>query len=218
MNCLLVAATANEISPFLEHYRKPDNLTPGNHTIDILISGIGLMATTYSLTKQLQVRKPDLVIQAGVAGGLNASFSLGSILAIEADTVADLGVVESRQLLSLSDLRLANPNQHPYKKGWLKNPSIDLMKKMRLKRVKGITVNHITTSPAMIQQYRNKFRAVTESMEGAALHYVCLSENVQFLQLRAISNYIGERNKARWKLKDSIVNLNKQLIGILELL
>ncbi len=51
-------------------------------------------------------------------------------------------------------------------------------------------------------------------MEGAAFHYVCLQEKIPFLQLRAISNYVGERNKANWNLNEAIRNLNKKLIEI----
>ena len=53
-------------------------------------------------------------------------------------------------------------------------------------------------------------------MEGAAFHYLCLQEQVPFLQLRAISNHVGERNKANWKLKEAIHNLNEKLIGIIK--
>jgi len=59
------------------------------------------------------------------------------------------------------------------------------------------------------------FDPVTESMEGAALHYVCLMENVPFVQIRGISNYIGERNKQKWDMMNSIVNLNETLIKII---
>jgi futalosine hydrolase len=53
-------------------------------------------------------------------------------------------------------------------------------------------------------------------MEGAAFHYVCLLERINFLQLRAISNRVGERDKSKWKLKESIENLNKELLNIIE--
>ena len=48
-------------------------------------------------------------------------------------------------------------------------------------------------------------------MEGAALHYVCNSFNVSYLQIRSISNYVGERDKNKWKMKLAIENLNKEL-------
>jgi futalosine hydrolase len=56
---------------------------------------------------------------------------------------------------------------------------------------------------------------VVESMEGAAFHYVCLMEKIPFLQLRGISNYVGERNKANWKIRESIDALNQQLIKMI---
>ena len=105
-------------------------------------------------------------------------------------------------------------NQFPFNKGWLINPAGEMIRKTKLKAVKGISVNQITTSKQMVQYYKDKFHPATESMEGSALHYVCLMEKIPFLQIRSISNYIGERNKKHWNLKDSINNLNQELIRI----
>jgi futalosine hydrolase len=216
MNCLVVAATAVEIAPFLDYYRNSKNLRTKKIEIDILITGIGLTASTYSLTRQLQLKRPDLVIQAGIAGSFRRDLQLGTVFAVAADLIADQGVIENDGLKTLFDMGLTRQNQKPYSGGWLKNSSAGLMKKSRLKRVKGISVNHITSSKKMIDLYKKKFNAATESMEGAALHFVCLSEKVPFIQLRALSNYIGERNKKKWMLKQSIINLNDALIGFLE--
>jgi len=41
-------------------------------------------------------------------------------------------------------------------------------------------------------------------------------EQIPFIQLRSISNYIADRNKKNWNLKDSIINLNKELIELLQ--
>ena len=204
---LVVAATAKEINPFIELTR-----TGGLTNVDILISGIGLTASTYHLNKQLAVKKYDFVIQAGVAGSFDLNIRLGSVVAIKQDTIADQSVVELEKLKTLFDLKLVPQDQYPYKTGWLINPNKDILKKTKLKIVKGISVNQISTSKQMIKFYRDVFDPVTESMEGAALHYVCLMENIPFLQIRSISNYIGERNKKKWDMMDSIVNLNKALI------
>ncbi|ULT38317.1 hypothetical protein KRR40_24600 [Niabella defluvii] len=53
-------------------------------------------------------------------------------------------------------------------------------------------------------------------MEGAALHYVALMEKIPFLQIRGISNYVGERDKRKWNFKDAIDNLNNELVRIVE--
>jgi futalosine hydrolase len=53
-------------------------------------------------------------------------------------------------------------------------------------------------------------------MEGAALHYVGLQENIAFLQLRSVSNAIGVRDKTRWNIPLAIGRLNEQLIHLLQ--
>ena len=134
------------------------------------------------------------------------------MVAVKQDAIADQSVIELQKLRTLFDLKLVPQDQHPYKKGWLINPNKEVLKKTNLKIVKGISVNQISTSKQMIKFYRDVFDPVTESMEGAALHYVCLLENVPFVQIRSISNYIGERNKQKWDMMDSIANLNDALI------
>jgi len=210
MNILLIAATAKEITPFLEHYRS--SVKTEFLDIDVLITGIGLTSTTYHLTKQLQLKKPGMVIQAGVAGCFDKQIPLGTVVKIKQDAIADESVVELKKLKTLFDLQLLQTSQFPFKNGWLENPGNVLFKKTKLKMVKGISVNQITTSKQMITFYKSKFNPVIESMEGAALHYVCLMENIPFLQLRSISNYIGERNKKNWNMNESIMNLNDVLI------
>ena len=216
MNCLLVAATAKEIALFLDHYRNSNKTAFVDIQVDVLISGIGLTATTYSLTRQFTLKKPDLVIQAGIGGSFDKKIPLGSVVAVKQDRVADEGVVEKKMLRTLFDLNLVTQNQPPYQKGWLVNPDNGIMKRNKFKAVKAISVNQVSTNKQMIGFYEKTFRPTVESMEGAALHYVCLMEKVPFLQLRSISNYIGERNKTKWNIKDAINNLNKELIRLLE--
>ncbi|HEX6171908.1 MAG TPA: futalosine hydrolase, partial [Chitinophagaceae bacterium] len=161
------------------------------------------------------LKKYDLVIQAGVAGSFDLGIPLGAVVAIKQDTIADQSVVELKKLRTLFDLKLVPQDQYPYKRGWLINPNKEVLKKIKLKIVKGISVNQISTSKQMIKFYRNVFDPATESMEGAALHYVCLRENVPFLQIRSISNYIGERNKKKWNMMASLNNLNNSLVTII---
>jgi futalosine hydrolase len=52
-------------------------------------------------------------------------------------------------------------------------------------------------------------------MEGAALHYVALMEKIPFLQLRSLSNFVGERDKNKWLMKEAIINLNLELQSLI---
>ena len=216
MNCLLVAATISEIAPFLEHYRESQKRWHIDLELDVLVTGIGLVATTYQLSRQIAVRRPDLVVQAGLAGCFDPSVSLAKVVTIKKDAIADEMVIESDNLRTLFDLKLVPASQRPYKNGWLVNPDTGMLKRSRLKLANGVSVNQVSTSSQLIKLYKKKFNPLTESMEGAALHYVCLMEKIPFLQLRSLSNYVGERNKKKWKMKEAIQNLNKELIRLLE--
>lgn len=211
-NILVVAATTREILPLIRQLREAK---PGQPVPDLLISGIGLTATAYHLTRQLSIKKYDLVIQAGVAGSFDSRLALGDVVAIKQDTVADQSVIELKKLKTLFDLKLVPHNRHPFQQGWLINPYKNILKQSQLQTVNGISVNQITTSPEALRFYNSTFHPVTESMEGAALHYVCLMERVPFLQIRSISNYVGERNKKNWNLKSAVENLNTCLFSLI---
>lgn len=210
-NILLTSATAKEIAPFIKHLRKQSGKIGPFH-VDILITGIGLTATTYHLTSQLILKEYALVIQAGVAGSFDKSLVPGTVVVVLKETIADQSVEELKKLKTLFELNLVPQNQFPHRNGWLINPDKKLLKLTGLKQVNGISVNQISVSEKTIRFYREKFDPVTESMEGAALHYVCLMEKIPFIQLRSISNYIGERNKKKWNMEDSINNLNEVVI------
>lgn len=211
MNCLVIAATPIEIAPFLTYLKKEKKF---KYEIDVLITGIGLTATTYALLNQINIKKPAFIIQAGVGGCFDINIKLGTVVAIKKETIADQSVVELKTLKTLFDLKLLPQNKNPFSNGWLVN-SNDILRKIKLRKVTGISVNEITTDKKKVKLYRDRFKPVIESMEGAALHYVSLMEKIPFLQIRSVSNYIAERNKQKWNMKEAVENLNKDLISIL---
>ena len=109
------------------------------------------------------------------------------------------------------ELGLIKLNQAPFSKGWLINPHKELIKQTKLKDREGCIGKSYHDRQTNDQVLQKKFKPLVESMEGAALHYICLMEKIPFLQIRGISNYIGERNKKKWNMKDAINNLNNEL-------
>ena len=60
MHLLLTAATTAEIQPAINFLAKNDPVIP-NHPIEILITGVGAVATTYLLTKAINHNKPSVL-------------------------------------------------------------------------------------------------------------------------------------------------------------
>ncbi len=203
MKILVLAATANEIQPFRDIHPNADTC----------ITGVGSPHTMYYLMKALAKTKYDLVLQCGVAGTFQSDMPLGSVVLVEKDCFADLGANEKDAFHTLHDLGLANKNNFPYLQGWLvnKNP---FLKSSDLPHAKAITVNLLSNDPVWMERLKQAYQPDIETMEGAALHLVCLMEGVQFLQIRGISNLVGDRNKSNWKMKEAIDASNQQLTRI----
>jgi futalosine hydrolase len=206
MSACIVSATTLELQYLSGSIKEKHN---------VLITGVGTAATVYHLVCQLQKTKPSLVVQAGIAGSFDQSLPLGEAVVVNADRFADLGVHENDQWNDVFDMNLTDAGQAPYSNGWLINPHHDLLGAAGLPIVKSISINEITTSTARIRQLLDKYNPSIESMEGAAFHYVCLQQGIPFIQLRTISNYVGERNKEKWALTQAIQNLGQTIQDVI---
>ena len=207
MNIYIVAATMSEIEPLIEKTSTAD--------FKMIITGVGSVATTFHLTKLFAADKPDLIIQAGIAGTFDNTMPLGTTVAVLRDRFADLGVEEEDNWMDVFDLKLAHENDPPYVNGWLTNET-ELLKGLDIPSVSAITINEVTTNSSRIKQFIRKYEPAIESMEGAAFHYACLQFKIPFIQLRSVSNYIGERDKKKWQMPLAIENLNKKILEIIE--
>ncbi|WP_431211383.1 futalosine hydrolase [Puia sp. P3] len=214
MHILLTAATPFEVQPTIDYLASGPAQT-SHLTITPLVTGVGSLPTTWSLMRQIGRERPRLIIQAGIAGCFTDR-KPGEVVAVGKETLADIGVWEDRTFKSIFDLRLAGPDSPPFTGGQLINPWRQLLGLTSLDPVPAVTVNEITTDPARISWYQQNTGAVVESMEGGALHFVCLQENIPFIQLRAISNEVGVRDKTKWDIRSAIASLNTRLTGFLE--
>jgi futalosine hydrolase len=81
-----------------------------------------------------------------------------------------------------------------------------------------LTVNKVHGYDASIDLMQKKYNCDLETMEGAAFFYVCLMENVSFLQIRSVSNYVEPRNKENWDIPLAINNLNDVLKEVIQVM
>ena len=73
----------------------------------------------------------------------------------------------------------------------------------------GITVQTVTGDPAKVKALTDKYKPHIESMEGAAVYYAALMENVPVFELRTVSNAVGERDKAKWDIPAALSTLEE---------
>ena len=213
MRITIIAAMELELAP-ARTLLATEHLKDRGIEVRYLYTGVGIMESTYAITREMDRFRPDLAIQAGIGGSFDRGFGLGSVLAVGEEVVGDVGVVENEGFQSIFDMGFADPHGHPYRSGILHNPHDKLLAATGLPVVRGLTVNEISTDPAKMRMMTEKYHPVVESMEGAPFHYICLHEAVPFLQLRAISNFTGERDRNNWDFKGSVQHLNDKLIEL----
>jgi len=216
MKILLVAATQAEINPtiqFLEaNYTQKNGISFYNNkqTINVLITGVGMVATAYQMGKTLAKNNYDLVINAGIAGAINRELNLGDTVQVTQDHFYNFGAEDKNgKLITVFDLNLLGLNDFPFQSGMLKTT----FQLKDLPVVSGITVQMVNGSNQSVKRLTS-FSYDTESMEGAAVLYTALLEKVDCCQIRCISNYVEERKKENWNIPLAISNLNNYLIPL----
>jgi futalosine hydrolase len=224
MKILIVAATIQEVLPFIKSMnlkeKTKDTLYIGEYKtyqLEILVTGIGMVTTAYYLTKMLIQNKYDLALNVGIAGSYKKEIAVGDVVNVVEDRFSELGAEDGDNFISMQEIQLQSKGSTPELYAPMINPYTNDLKSSDIyRKVKGITVNTIHGNEKGISKIVEKFNPDIETMEGAAFMYVCLSEGVKFIQLRAISNYIERRNKEKWNIPLSVQNLNNNLHQMFE--
>lgn len=221
MKILIAAATSFEIEPAILHMEKEGRKASffhyeyQGHEVYPIISGIGSLKMAFALARYPGTLDADITINAGIAGAYDKERDLGSVVHVTKDRFADLGVEESDGTFTdVYDLGLEEKNRFPFSEGWLINDQLKYT--FDIPEVNANTVNTVHGSTSSIEQVRSKYPADIESMEGAGFMYACKSLDLQYVQLRALSNYVEPRNRDGWKVELAIENLNQSIIKLLD--
>ena len=218
MRVIITAATHGEWMPCFQKINPKYVGNSKKFSVGFHESGIGMLASSVSLMKMFVQETPTLIIQVGIAGCFDKKIPLGKVFAVKDDFAGDIGVMENKVWKDLFDMKFDKPNDAPYEKKSLPNPWLKQYNLLNLPTKKSVTVNTISTEKNKIELFSGRYKAVLESMEGASLHYIGRDLTIPFIQIRAVSNYIGERVKSKWKMQEAIYNLNETLLEFLDAL
>jgi futalosine hydrolase len=222
MRILLVAATEAELGPLISDLRitnydlkepgcdsaivirnsKIVNLTPN---CQLLITGVGMVATAFALGKHLASNQYDLAVNLGIAGSFDRNIGIGEVLEIKQDTLAELGAENDNEFLTIGELGFGEDTFYPSTK---LSDLYNLFNNFNLKTATAITVNTVHGNDASIEKVTKRLSPQLETMEGAAFFYACNQMNVPRIQIRAVSNYVEKRNRDNWNIGLAIKNLN----------
>jgi len=201
---LAVAATEIEMQPFLAE------LAGDTSSCLTLVTGVGPVETAVRLTRFLC--RPDQPVEAVVNFGIGGAYlqpagsnqpALLDICLAEREVFGDFGICMSEEIIPL-DRSLTGERVYPLDGGLLE-AGRRLLESQGLACHVGlfITVQAVSGTLRRGEMLRARWQGLCENMEGAAVARVCREFSLPCLELRAVSNYVEDRQPASWRLADA---------------
>lgn len=240
MRVLLVTATVLEFRPLLERagirvvageVGVPGRLLDLSHSVfpnapsqagavpphcDLLVTGVGQLQCAVHLARTLARSPYSLVVQAGLAGSFTPAIPKRAVVRVASEVCADLGAEDRTGFLDLRDMGLLDPNLPPFQDGLLVAPELPYSSVQTLPAVSSVTVNRVLSAPESIAWVRKRYAPQVVNMEGAACFYAALLAGVPFVQLRAVSDMVGPRDRAQWDIPGAVRALDEAVQGVLQ--
>ncbi|MFH9730399.1 futalosine hydrolase [Streptomyces sp. NPDC017260] len=195
-------ARGAEVSlPGVTLHRHPDGW-------DLLAAGVGpalaAASTAAALTAAALGSAPyGLVVSTGIGGGFVPDAPVGSLVVADEITAADLGAETADGFLPVTDLGFGAVTHHP-PAGLV--AAVATATGARPGTVlTGSTVTGTAERAALLRARHP--RALAEAMEGFGVAEAAAAHGVPVLELRAVSNPVGPRDRAAWRVGDALAAL-----------
>ena len=166
--------------------------------------GVGKVASAVRFAELLRDRDPvRAVLLFGVAGAFPARhrqtpapLGVGDLAILAEDMLGDEGVDTPDGFLDLGAMRLGDSGP------FVADPRLASAAGELLSAplLRGVTVSSCSGTEAASQRISARSAADLETMEGAAVGFVCRRSEVPLLQIRAVSNWTGDRDRGDWNL------------------
>ncbi|MFD6172696.1 futalosine hydrolase [Streptomyces coeruleorubidus] len=178
--------------------------------IDVIAAGVGpalaAASTASALTAAvLQGHPYDLVVSAGIGGGFQPEASVGSLVVADEIVAADLGAETDDGFVSVTELGFGTVRHHP------PDDLVRLVGNAVGARTGAVlTVSTVTGTAARARALRERHpTALAEAMEGFGVAEAAAAHGVPVLEVRAISNPVGPRDRAAWRIPDALAALTE---------
>jgi futalosine hydrolase len=182
----------------------------------VLVGGVGsaaaAAATAQAIERASATASPyEAVISAGIGGGFDGGVEVGGLVVGTKTIAADLGAASPDGFLSVDDLgfgtaQLAcDPTLVSAVRAAV-NGSVAEINAAATGAV--LTVNTVTGTAAGTAQLRDRYPdAVAEAMEGYGVACAAALAGLPFVEVRAISNVVGPRDRASWRIPSALAAL-----------
>ncbi|WP_432776177.1 futalosine hydrolase [Brevibacillus gelatini] len=185
----------------------------------VIVGGVGPASAAASTARALAESRYDLVICAGICGGFVGRAEVGSIAVASEIVCADLGAETPDGFCSVDELGFGSARVPV--PGELAKQVERAMQSAGLPVGRGpiLTLSTVTGTAETAQALADRMpEALAEAMEGYGVAVAAQAAGVPVLEIRTVSNAIGPRNKAAWRIKDALESLQKASTVLREVL
>jgi futalosine hydrolase len=180
--------------------------------LEVVTTGVGPVNAAFALTRCLAQGLPRAVVVCGVGGAYpGAGLSLGDVVSAETEVYGDLGADSPDGFLDMEALGLPVVAGHPPLYNRL---PLDVFPTTR--RAPFVTCSTCTGTDEGARAMALRTGGAVESMEGAAIVHVARLSGVPVGEVRGISNLVGRRDRASWRLGEAARRARQALIGWIE--
>lgn len=186
---------------------------------DVLAGGVGPAAAAASTARALAATEYCLVVSAGIAGGFPGRAEVGTLVVANEIAAADLGVESPQGFSSLDELGFGS-TRIQIDEGMVKRVSKALLTSgLQVNIGPVITVSTVTGTFASAEEMTVRVPgAAAEAMEGYGVAVASRDRDIPILEIRAISNLVGPRDRNAWRIKEALDLLQTASSVLLEVL
>lgn len=176
-------------------------------------TGVGKVNSAAIAALAISAARPDVVVLVGIGGAFPQSGLVpGQAVMATTDTHMDTGAGHGAGWSGMESMGFpllpAVPGrpQATYNRIELAPATPELAQAIGVPAVPFGTADAVTADEATARLLAQLHRVSVESMEGAAVAQVGLALGVPVLQVRGVSNMVGDRNKANWRIKEAVAS------------
>jgi futalosine hydrolase len=200
--------------------------TIGNLRVVVCAGGVGKVNAAAASAVMIDRYQPQLVISTGCAGAyVGSGLSVGNLVVASEEVLADDGVVVADGWKDLRYMNIPSVEQGGmvcYNTLPLSRHASEKAMQMAdyygvfLMRGRSATVSTCSGTRKYGEELYNRWNAVMENMEGAAVAQVCLRCGIDCLEIRGISNLVEERDLKKWNIPRAVEAAQRFVLKYLE--
>ena len=177
----------------------------GDTRFEVLVAGVGSVVAAVKTAKELAAAKYSLVISAGIGGGFPGRAEVGSLVMANEIVVADLGVETLEGFRSVDELGFGYTQIQTDASLVDRVTRALLVAKIPFTMGPVLTVSTVTGTAAKgVEMAARVAGATAEAMEGFGVGVAAVESGLPVLEMRAISNIVGPRERSKWRIKEAL--------------